>query len=60
MRLIELDEVFTPGGRYRSSMRVGDKRVRVRQDDGVHLNTTGAAVAAKLVIRALRHDRLLP
>ncbi len=60
VRLIELDEVFTPGGRYRSSMRVGDKRVRVRQDDGVHLNTTGAAVAAKLVIRALRHDRLLP
>ena len=41
MRLIELDDVFTPGGRYRDSMRIDGKRVRVRQRDGVHLNATG-------------------
>jgi lysophospholipase L1-like esterase len=60
VRLIELDEVFTPGGRYRSSMQVRGKRVRVRQRDGIHLNTTGAALAARLVIEAVRRDRMLP
>jgi hypothetical protein len=60
VRLIELDEVFTPGGRYRGSMEIDGKRVRVRQRDGVHLNATGAALAARLVTRALRRDRMLP
>jgi hypothetical protein len=59
VRLIELDEVFTPGGRYRASMRIGGRRVRVRQSDGVHLNARGAALAAELVVRALRRDRML-
>jgi lysophospholipase L1-like esterase len=59
VRLVELDEVFTPGGRYRKSMRIGGKRVRVRQSDGVHLNTTGARLAARLVVSALRRDRML-
>jgi lysophospholipase L1-like esterase len=59
VRLIELDEVFTPGGRYRSSMEIDGRRVRVRQSDGVHLNATGAALAARLVMGALRRDRML-
>jgi hypothetical protein len=59
VRLIELNEVFTPGGRYRKSMRIGGKRVPVRQSDGVHLNTTGAELAARLVVGALRRDRML-
>ena len=59
VRLIELDEVFTPGGRYRKSMRIDGKRVRVRQSDGVHLNTTGAELAARLVVRAIKRDRML-
>jgi lysophospholipase L1-like esterase len=60
VRLIELDEVFTPGGRFRMSMRIDGKRVAVRQRDGVHLNTTGAALAARLVVAAIRRDRMLP
>lgn len=60
VRLIELDEFFTPGGRYRSSMEVDGEVVRVRQDDGVHLNTTGASLAAQQIARAMRQDRLLP
>jgi len=60
VRLMELDEVFTPGGRFRKSMKIGGKRVRVRQSDGVHLNTTGAALAARLVVAAIRRDRMLP
>jgi lysophospholipase L1-like esterase len=60
VRLIELDKVFTPGGRFRRSMKIGGKRVRVRQSDGVHLNATGAALAARLVVAAIRRDRMLP
>jgi hypothetical protein len=60
VRLVELDEVFTPGGKFRRSMKVGGKRVRVRQSDGVHLNVTGAELAAKLIVRAIRRDRMLP
>jgi lysophospholipase L1-like esterase len=60
VRLIDLARVFTPGGRYRATMRIRGKLVRVRQGDGVHLNTTGASLAASIVIRALRRDRVLP
>jgi lysophospholipase L1-like esterase len=60
VRLVELDEVFTPGGRYRKSMKIDGKRVRVRQSDGVHLNATGAKLAARLVVEAIRRDRMLP
>ncbi len=60
VRVIGLDELFTPGGRYRPSIRIGGKRVRVRQRDGIHLNTKGASLAADQVIRALHEDRMLP
>jgi lysophospholipase L1-like esterase len=60
VRIVELDRVFTPRGRYRASMRVGGKRVRVRQRDGIHLSTAGAALAAELVAQAVRQDRMLP
>jgi lysophospholipase L1-like esterase len=59
VRLIDLARVFTPGGRYRDSMKIGGRTVRVRQRDGIHLNTTGASLAATIVIRALRGDRML-
>jgi hypothetical protein len=52
--------VFTPGGRFRKTIKIGGKRIRVRQSAGVHLNTTGAALAARLVVRAIRRDRMLP
>jgi lysophospholipase L1-like esterase len=59
VRVIDLVEVFTPGGRYRDSMPVGGREQRVRQGDGVHLNTTGASVAANVIIRTLRRERIL-
>jgi hypothetical protein len=55
-RLIDMGRVFTPGGRFRSS--IGGHVVR--QDDGVHLNVRGASIAAGLVIRELRRDGVLP
>jgi lysophospholipase L1-like esterase len=58
-RLIDLERVFTPGGRYRDTMRIGGRRVRVRQRDGVHLSVAGAALAARVVVRTLRAERIL-
>jgi lysophospholipase L1-like esterase len=57
--VIDLVEVFTPGGRYRDSIRVNGRAVRVRQGDGVHLNTAGASIAATVIIRTLRRERIL-
>ena len=59
-RLIDLERVFTPGGRYRDTMRIGRRHVRVRQRDGVHLSVAGAALAARIVIRTMRAERILP
>ena len=54
-RILDLGRVFTPGGRFRTS--IGGRVVR--QPDGVHLNVRGANIAAGVVIRALRRDGVL-
>ena len=54
-RIIDTGRVFTPGGRFRTS--IGGRVVR--QSDGVHLNTRGAAIAARLVVKQLRRDGVL-
>jgi lysophospholipase L1-like esterase len=59
VRLIDLPEIFTPGGRYRESIQVDGKSIRVRQSDGVHLNTAGASIAANTLLRTLRAERIL-
>ena len=60
VRIVDLVELFSPGGRYRTWIRVGDREVGVRQSDGVHLSDQGASIAANLVIRTLREERILP
>ncbi len=40
-------------------MRIHGSRVRVRQADGIHLNTAGASLAASIVERAMKRDRVL-
>lgn len=47
VRLLDLRRTFTPGGRFRP---------RYRQGDGVHLNRSGASIAANVILRALRRD----
>ncbi|HZG49214.1 MAG TPA: GDSL-type esterase/lipase family protein [Thermoleophilaceae bacterium] len=59
VRVIDLGRVFTPGGRYRSAMRIGGRLVGVRQADGVHLSSAGASLAASIVVRTLRRERIL-
>lgn len=56
VRVIDLGVVFTPGGRYRAAMSVDGRQQIVRESDGVHLNQTGAGIAADRVIDLLRAD----
>ena len=59
-RVIDLVPVFTPGGRFRQTITFRGRTVKARQGDGVHLSSTGASIAATLVIDRLRADRALP
>jgi lysophospholipase L1-like esterase len=54
VRLVELDEIFTPGFRYRERMRDRGRRVLVRQPDGIHLTAKGTEIAARAVAYAAR------
>jgi hypothetical protein len=55
VEVIDLVKIFTPGGRYRASINGHT----VRQEDGIHLNVAGAAIAAREIIRRLRADGLV-
>lgn len=57
--VIDMRRRFTPGGRFRATIRSGGRRVTVRQDDGVHLNVKGASIAADVIVRRLRRDGYL-
>lgn len=59
VRLVQLDEVFTPGGVYRDVMTYRGRRVRVRESDGIHLSLEGARIAAEKVTAALRAARII-
>ncbi|HEV2813265.1 MAG TPA: GDSL-type esterase/lipase family protein [Solirubrobacteraceae bacterium] len=51
--LLDLVPVFTPGWRYRRTMRWEGRRVVVRQLDGVHLGHEGVKIASDLAVAAL-------
>ena len=59
VRVIDLVPVFTPGGEFRRYVRFRGRRVNARQDDGVHLSTAGAAIAATLLVDRLKADGAL-
>lgn len=56
VRVLDMDAVFTPGGKYRAAMPVNGVNTIVRRPDGVHLNDAGAAVAAGIVMARLKAD----
>jgi lysophospholipase L1-like esterase len=56
VRVLQMDDLFTPGGRYRDAMTVAGREEIVREGDGIHLNRTGSEVAAGAVLEALRED----
>lgn len=51
-KVVRLDSIFTPSG-FRETMSYRGQNVRVRQSDGVHLTTAGAAIAAEAIDKAL-------
>ena len=56
VRVLDMDELFTPGGRYRDAMEVDGRRQIVREPDGIHLNVRGAELAADAVMEAVQRD----
>jgi lysophospholipase L1-like esterase len=58
VQLVDLGRTFTPGGRFRATMRWGGRTVAVRQADGVHLSAAGARIAASIVLARMRRDGL--
>ena len=50
-----MDDLFTPGGRYRDAMEVDGRRQIVREPDGIHLNGRGAGWRG-VVVEALERD----
>ena len=50
VHVFDMVSVFTPGNRYRDTMEVDGSEQIVRDSDGIHLNETGSALAADLVI----------
>jgi lysophospholipase L1-like esterase len=56
VRVLDMAALFTPDGRYRDAMTVDGRRRIVRDADGIHLNGTGAGVAAEQVLEEVRRD----
>ncbi len=56
VRVLDMNAIFTPGGRYRASMPVGGRNTIVRDPDGIHLNEAGADLAADTVLERLKAD----
>ena len=56
VRVLDMAEIFTPGGGYRDAMEVDGRRQIVREPDGIHLNGRGAGIAADEVLAAIRQD----
>ncbi|HYN92212.1 MAG TPA: GDSL-type esterase/lipase family protein [Thermoleophilaceae bacterium] len=56
VRVLDMEAIFTPGGRYRDAMEVEGRRQIVREPDGIHLNGRGAQIAADAVLEAVRRD----
>ncbi|MBW3607050.1 MAG: DUF459 domain-containing protein [Actinobacteria bacterium] len=56
VRVLDMTELFTPGGRYRAAMPIGGRATLVREPDGIHLNEAGARLALDVVLERLRAD----
>jgi hypothetical protein len=59
VHIVPLARRFTPGYRFRQTIRWSGRVVSVRQGDGIHLNATGASIAATMIVRAMRRDGVI-
>jgi hypothetical protein len=56
VRVLDMNAIFTPGGKYRASMPIGGRNTIVREPDGIHLNEAGAGLAADTVLARMKAD----
>ncbi len=54
--ILRMDEIFTPDG-FAEVIRYRGRYIRVRTADGIHLNVSGTAIAAKVIAAAIRKLR---
>ena len=54
VKVIRVDELFSPAGTYTEIIRYRGRDVRVRDADGVHLNISGTAIMARLLAPQIR------
>ena len=54
VKVVRIDQLFSPGGVYTEVIRYRGRDVRVRDADGVHLNISGTAIVAQLLAPAIR------
>jgi len=51
--VLRMDSIFTPNG-FAEVIRYRGRYIRVRTADGIHLNVSGTAIAAKVIAEAIR------
>ena len=51
--VIRTDLIFSPNG-YQDTIRYRGRDIAVREPDGIHLNTSGTAIVAKVIAQAIR------
>ena len=56
VRIVDLVPIFTPGGIYSDTIEIEGEETIVRESDGLHLNETGASIAADAVMEKLGQD----
>ena len=57
--VVDMGKVFTPKGRFQQTIVYKGQRVSVRQSDGIHLNVAGARIAAGVVFKQMRRDKVV-
>ena len=57
--MIDMRKVFTPHNRFQQRACYRGRCFDARQPDGVHLSMTGSRVAADIIARRLRADRVI-
>lgn len=56
VRLLDFEKRFTPGGAFRQNLTFHGITISARQPDGTHLSTSGASMAASLIIEQIQRD----
>lgn len=53
VRILRIDQLFSPSGAYQETISHRGRVIDVREPDGIHLNVSGSAIAARAVAQVL-------